>query len=250
MLPLPQVKCFCTNRAPVVTSQGNLLTSVPSEALRHLRRLRQLNLRHNRLRLVHPFAFYGLRLRQLDLGNNVAPLSIHRDAFCGLEPSLTSTNRQLNRPPPDETTADVGETDDLSSGLSELRLDHNGLTTLSACMTTAVWTLKTVDIGGNPLHCDCRLLQLAGSRTSFPGAQCAQPITRAGLFLDRFVPDPHIYTTITLGMFEVALSQLTASKHESEVDFVETSSQARPPDIDWEKSSQQQLHIGIRLWHH
>jgi len=46
-----------------VTSQGNLLASVPTEALRHLRRLRQLSLRHNRLRLVHPFAFYGLSLR-------------------------------------------------------------------------------------------------------------------------------------------------------------------------------------------
>jgi len=168
-----------------MTSQGNLLTSVPSEALRHLRRLRQLNLRHNRLRLVHPFAFYGLRLRQLDLGNNVAPLSVHLDAFCGLQP--TAEDRRPNRPRPGEITAEDGETDDWTSGLSELWLDHNGLTTLSACLTTVVWTLRTVHIGGNPLHCDCRLLQLASSKTSFPGAQCAQPITRAGLFLDRCV---------------------------------------------------------------
>jgi len=168
-----------------MTSQGNLLTSVPSEALRHLRRLRQLNLRHNRLRLVHPFAFYGLRLRQLDLGNNVAPLSVHLDAFCGLQP--TAEDRRPNRPRPGEITAEDGETDDWTSGLSELWLDHNGFTTLSACLTTVVWTLRTVHIGGNPLHCDCRLLQLASSKTSFPGAQCAQPITRAGLFLDRCV---------------------------------------------------------------
>jgi len=161
--------------------------SVPSEALHHLRQLRKLNLRHNRLRLVHPFAFYGLHLRYLDLGNNVAPLSIHRDAFCGLEPNPTATDRRPNRPQLGEITAEVGETDDLTSGLSELRLDHNGLTTLSACLTTSVWTLKTVHIAGNPLHCDCRLLQLASSKTSFPGAQCAQPITRAGLFLDRCV---------------------------------------------------------------
>jgi len=173
-----------------VTSQGNLLTSVPSEALRHLRRLRQLILRHNRLRLVHPFAFYGLRLRQLDLGNNVSPLSIHREAFCGLEPDPTATSRRPNRPQPGETMAEVGEIDDFASGLSELRLDHNGLTTLSACLTTVVWTLKTIYIAGNPLHCDCRLLQLASLKTSFPGAQCAQPITRAGLFLDRCVTFP------------------------------------------------------------
>lgn len=167
-----------------MTTQGNLLTSVPSEALRHLRRLRQLNLRHNRLRLVHPFAFYGLQLRQLDLGDNIAPLSVHRDAFCGLEPQLAASDRHPNRP--GETTPEVGIASDLASGLSELRLDHNGLTTLSACLTTDLWTLKTVHIAGNPLHCDCRLLQLASSKTSFPGAQCAQPITRAGLFLDRY----------------------------------------------------------------
>lgn len=159
---------------------------MPSEALRHLRHLRQLNLRHNRLRVVHPFAFYGLRLRQLDLGENVAPLSIHREAFCGLEPHSTVRDRRPNRPPPGESTADYSQAD-WTSGLSELRLDHNGLTTLSACLTTVTWSLKTVQVAGNPLHCDCRLLQLAASRTSFPGAQCAQPLTRAGLFLDRCV---------------------------------------------------------------
>jgi len=174
-----------------VTSQGNLLTSVPSEALRHLRRLGQLNLRHNRLRVVHAFAFYGLSLHQLDLGSNVAPLSVHVDAFCGLEPS-GAARRRSNRPPqPGNITAAEAETDgDWASGLSELRLDHNGLTTLSACLTTVVWTLRTVHVAGNPLHCDCRLLQLASSKTSFPGAQCAQPITRAGLLLDRCVPRP------------------------------------------------------------
>ena len=133
--------------------QGNLFTSVPSAALRHLRRLRQLNLRHNRLRLVHPFAFYGLRLSQLDLGNNVAPLSINRDAFCGLEPNSAESGRRLNRPAA-ETTAEAGGTDDWASGLSELRLDHNGLTTLSECLTTVLWTLKTVHIAGNALNDD------------------------------------------------------------------------------------------------
>ena len=175
-----------------VTSQGNLLTSVPTQSLRHLRRMRRLSLRHNRLRLLHPFAFHGLHLLQLDLGDNVAPLSIHRDAFCGLDPSpAVAADRRPNRAQPGAEAGEADEEDRTSSsGLSELRLDHNGLTTLSACLTTVVWTLRTVRAAGNPLRCDCGLLQLAGSRTAFPGAQCAQPIARAGLFLDRCVPRP------------------------------------------------------------
>ena len=87
--------------------------------------------------------------------------------------------------------------DDVSSsdrrGLTSLRLDHNGLTTLNPCVIKVIWSLRRVDISGNPLVCDCQLVDAknwaaaaaTAAETVFPGAQCAEPTSLAGQWLDR-----------------------------------------------------------------
>ena len=80
------------------------------------------------------------------------------------------------------------------TGLSTLRLDLNGLTTLSSCLTQRMWTLSSLDISGNPLHCDCSLLLLkmngakTAAKTTYPGAQCAGPHQYAGQYLKDIIP--------------------------------------------------------------
>ncbi len=81
-----------------------------------------------------------------------------------------------------------------------LRLDHNGITSLSPCLPASVhWSPAEVDLTGNPLHCDCALLQavtkwrslhyrgVKSPNVAFTGAQCASPANRAGIYLDRYV---------------------------------------------------------------
>lgn len=149
--------------------QGNDMKVVPSEAIGVIRRLKRLNLRNNRLHGIHPFAFRRLSLELLDLGDNLSPLFIHRDAFCGLEPRVVSS--------------EPGAID--WSGLNTLLLDHNGLTSINPCITRMIWTLEVVDVSGNPLRCDCEVLALKefSSRASFPGAQCAEPTKMAGKYM-------------------------------------------------------------------
>ena len=166
--------------------QGNDLAAVPSRALAAVRRLRRVNLRNNRLRTIDAYAFAGLALEVIDAGDNTSPMAVHRDAFCGLAPRVVAAGGGVE--------PSIIEW----SGLHTLLLDHNGLTTLNPCITRTIWTLHVVDVSGNPLRCDCRLLSIRGdfgasssapaSRTTFPGAQCAFPERLAGQYLADVVP--------------------------------------------------------------
>lgn len=148
---------------------GNDLRVLPTAALQLMPALQHLILRHNRLARIDAYAFQGLPLELLDLGDNKSPLSVHSEAFCGLQPTVLHRSALV--------------TDWV--GLHSLLLDHNGLTSLTPCLTKLIWTLHTVDISGNPLHCDCHILNLRffGTSVLFPGAQCATPDLYAGNFL-------------------------------------------------------------------
>ena len=158
---------------------GNLFHSVPtSSSLCKAPKLKKLLLRHNKIQKLKPYTFYGLSLDYLDIGANEAPMIIEADAFCGLDPQVLSS--------------EPGVID--YTGLSTLRLDLNGLTTLSSCLTQRMWTLSSLDISGNPLHCDCSLLLLkmngakTAAKTTYPGAQCAGPDQYAGQYLKDIIP--------------------------------------------------------------
>ena len=96
---------------------GNLFHSVPTSSLCKAPKLKKLLLRHNKIHKLKPYTFNGLSLDYLDIGANEAPLIIEPDAFCGLDPQVLSS--------------EPGVID--YTGLSTLRLDLNGLTTLSSC---------------------------------------------------------------------------------------------------------------------
>jgi hypothetical protein len=149
---------------------GNELTTIPDKALRMLTGLERLILRSNKLKKIQPNSFYHIPLQYLDVGDNGAPVAIDRNAFCGLDPKVE--------------TREPGVTE--WTGLTTLRLDHNGLNAIDPCITKLLWTLTRVDLSGNPLHCTCNLLVLVapGSKTDFPAAQCALPSHLAGQYLD------------------------------------------------------------------
>jgi Leucine-rich repeat (LRR) protein len=67
---------------------GNDMETVPTPALLGIPGLRKLILRHNRLTKIDAYAFNHLPIEVLDLGDNGAPLEIHEEAFCGLQPTV------------------------------------------------------------------------------------------------------------------------------------------------------------------
>ena len=69
----------------------NGLRSVPVQALRQLRLLRQLDLTGNKIKYVPDNAFVTLRLRTLKLGGN-NDISLSNNALRGLESSLKNLN--------------------------------------------------------------------------------------------------------------------------------------------------------------
>ena len=160
---------------------GNSFRSVPAASLCKITNLKKLILRHNLIHELPPYVLYGLSLDYLDIGANKAPMIIHRDAFCGLDPQGHSS--------------EPGVID--WTGLSTLRLDLNGLTTISSCLTQRIWTLSSLDISGNPLQCDCSLLLLKdnGVKTDYTGAQCDSPAQYAGKYLEDIRPDSYHCST-------------------------------------------------------
>ena len=150
---------------------GNDLTAVPTSALRPLGRLKVLKLRNNKIKQIHGYAFEGLPLETLDLGDNESPITLDSRAFCGQEPKVSHEERN------------VMEWD----GMYTLFLDHNGLSFIDPCIAKLVWTLTTFDVSGNPLRCDCRLYMFRnwGTRTKFPRAQCDSPVKFAGEMVDK-----------------------------------------------------------------
>ena len=69
----------------------NVLRSVPVQALRKLRLLRQLDLTGNKIKFVPDNAFVTLRLRTLKLGGN-NNITLSNNALRGLESSLKNLN--------------------------------------------------------------------------------------------------------------------------------------------------------------
>jgi len=158
---------------------GNEFDHVSSKELASLPALRRLILRDNRIRYIGASAFASSAFLELvDIGANRfsrsgdgGPLTIDSQAFCGLEP------RALSRSP--------GVTD--WTGLQQVRLDHNGLTQPELCSLTGIWTLVDVELSGNPLHCNCRLLTTLRRLTDTAVGlrvdhvtQCASPDRLAG----------------------------------------------------------------------
>ena len=148
---------------------GNKLVKVPTSALGQLKSLRHLSLRGNAVTRIEAFAFNKLPLKYLDLGDNANNLHVTAEAFCGLEPHVSHT--------------EPGVTDWI--GIDSIKLDFNGITTLNPCIMAILWTLNTVDLSGNPLHCDCdsMLLRRLETHADFPGAQCNSPPELAGQYL-------------------------------------------------------------------
>jgi len=158
---------------------GNEFDHVPSKELASLPALRRLILRDNRIRYIGASAFASSAFLELvDIGANRfssggdgGPLTINSQAFCGLEP------RALSRSP--------GVTD--WTGLQQVRLDHNGLSQPDLCSLMGVWTIVDIELSGNPLRCDCRLLgtlrrlmdTAVGLRVDH-ATQCASPDRLAG----------------------------------------------------------------------
>ena len=191
-MPMLHIQCFKYNALRAIGEEslaglsglheldftGNLFHSVPTSSLCKAPKLKKLLLRHNKIQKLKPYTFNGLSLDYLDIGANEAPLIIEPGAFCGLDPQVLSSEPGVIE----------------YTGLSTLRLDLNGLTTLSSCLTQRMWTLSSLDISGNPLHCDCSLLLLKmngakmAAKTTYPGAQCAGPDQYAGQYLKDIIP--------------------------------------------------------------
>lgn len=196
------------------------LRRIDEFAFRGLLHLEHLDLGDNHMPLaLHDDAFCGM-VGLSDVGE--------RTATYGSPPSPLLSNRKSSRT---VVVADGGDADadsssssvsassgDTSSvdrisgfadaiggrgsvGLAVLKLDHNGLTTVSTCMLKSIRsTLRELDLTGNPLTCDCRLLDFVASSSptsdgrpggvrassvTFPGAQCARPQHLAGVYLER-----------------------------------------------------------------
>ena len=79
------------NTLQTLNLAGNSLRSVPVEALRQLRLLRQLDLTGNQIKYVPDNAFVTLRLKTLKLADN-ADLSLSPNSLRGLETSLKNLN--------------------------------------------------------------------------------------------------------------------------------------------------------------
>ena len=156
---------------------GNELVSVPTHALKPMMSLSALNLRNNRLKKLLPYAFSHIPLMFIDLGDNASPLHLDQQAFCGLEPKSFDNDQQTH-----SSKMDI-------PGLRELILDHNGLGSMEPCLAKLLWTLKSIDLTGNPIRCDCRLFLYKewGAPTQFPGAQCAVPWLYEGEMLDNLL---------------------------------------------------------------
>jgi hypothetical protein len=207
----------------------NGLRRVDEFAFRGLLHLEHLDIGDNHMPLaIHDDAFCGMVVVS-DIADRVAPYGTPSSSS---HSSSQNPNRKSSRT---VVVADGGETDLHSSssssasinsgesspiertsgfadadggggssvGLAVLKLDHNGLTTVSPCFMKSIRsTLRQVDLTGNPLICDCRLLDFVASSSplssdvrvaggaqsmsiTFAGAQCARPTHLAGLYLER-----------------------------------------------------------------
>ena len=136
----------------------NLLSAVPTQSWSSLTHLESLTLGQNNISAIGANAFAGLgRLKQLDINDAAQLTTIDAEALLAnrelAELELSSCKRLTQLP--DGFLA-------RSVNLRQLVLRDNGLTSLS----DKIWggsgpgQYQLVDLGGNPFHCDCKLLWL------------------------------------------------------------------------------------------
>lgn len=136
----------------------NLLSAIPTHAWPPLAHLEVLTLGQNNISVIATKAFSGLvRLKQLDINDAVQLTTVEADALYANRElvQLRLTNCKRLSKLPDGFLA-------RSVNLHRLVLRDNGLTSLSDKMwgTSGPGQLQLVDLGGNPFHCDCKLLWL------------------------------------------------------------------------------------------
>ena len=150
-LPNNKIRSLPANTFEYNTQLGHLqlnnneLREVPVKAFRHLMRLRRLYLQNNEFTEFPEYAFANLPLQILHLENNKAPVKISPKTFCGLNP------RPIGGKEGALTKNGV-------VGLFRLSLQNNGIRSLHPCALFDVWTLASLNLKGNQLHCGCDLL--------------------------------------------------------------------------------------------
>ncbi len=154
---------------------GNKFSSVPKQALTRVQHIARLLLRDNNIRDIEAFAFSGMTLKDLDLGQNGPFFNLNPKAFCGLEPSVSHSGEGIVE----------------WRGITSIYLDNNRLRHINSCSFQRLWTLNLIDISGNPLLCDCALLRLTQyvPHAIFPNAACASPGRLAGRTLGEISND-------------------------------------------------------------
>lgn len=125
--------------------QENLITSVPTEALRSLKALALLDLSGNRIGRVPADAFAPLKLTTLKLADN-GNLTLTENAFRGLEPTLKNLNLKGTRLR--EVPADALRS---LTSLAFLDLAQNGIRTLGSGLFRQLDSLTALNLERNSL---------------------------------------------------------------------------------------------------
>ena len=134
----------------MLSIRGNRIVHIDSGAFKHLPSLKRLDLSNNRLSNIDTNVFDGLaNLQQLDVSSNRLRL-IADDVFR----SLVSLHRlELSR----------NKLSRIPCGLPMLDwfdMSHNAVRNVSEAQQADLYPVEVVNMAGNPLHCDCRMLWL------------------------------------------------------------------------------------------
>ena len=153
--------CQTTNSCNISTGQalmllqtlsmrGNRITHIDSGVFKHMSSLKRLDLSKNWLSSVDVDMFSGLvNLQQLDLSSNQLIL-IGDDAFRSLASlhRLDLSRNKLSRIPRGLPMLDWFD------------MSHNAVRNVSEDQQADLYPVEVVNLAGNPLHCDCRMLWL------------------------------------------------------------------------------------------
>ena len=153
--------CQTTNSCNISTGQalmlletlsmrGNRITHIDSGVFKNMSSLKRLDLSKNRLSNIDADMFSGLvNLQQLELSTNQLIL-IGDDAFRSLA-SLHRLDLSRNKLPRIPRGLPM---------LDWLDMSHNAVCNVSEDQQADLYPVEVVNLAGNPLHCDCRMLWL------------------------------------------------------------------------------------------